>query len=409
MKLEQFHSYELPETPGVYFFKHGSQILYIGRATSLKDRVRSYFSNDVIATRGPRIVDMVTKADSIEWKETNSVLEAILLEAYLIKKHDPHANSDGKDDKSFNHVVITKEDFPRVLLVRGRDLANRFPKKSIKYSFGPFPEGRLLFEALKIIRRIFPYRDAKCEPPKPGKTARPCFNRQIGLCPGVCTGEITKAEYAKQIRRLKLFFEGKTSLLERSVKVDMKKYADAMQFEKAAELKRVLAGLYHIQDVALIKDDGRGSGTSGKRFRVEGYDVAHLSGKHMTGVMTVVEGGVPVKSEYRIFNIRGFTTSNDPGALREVITRRLKHSEWSMPDLVVVDGNIVQQEVARSLFPSDVVVVAVVKDERHKAKAILGEGPYLEEHKTDILLANAEAHRFSIGHLRMRARRSLFK
>ena len=126
MHLEQFNKKKskLPDAPGVYFFLgKNKKLLYIGKATSLRDRVRSYFAKDLMDTRGPLLVEMLDKAQSIDFRETDSVLEALLLEASLIRTHRPDYNTDLKDDKSFNHVVITKEDYPRVLVVRGKELA----------------------------------------------------------------------------------------------------------------------------------------------------------------------------------------------------------------------------------------------------------------------------------------------
>ena len=128
MTLEQFKKRmsTLPDGPGVYFFLDArKKILYIGKATSLRSRVRSYFAADLHRSRGPLIVEMVKKAASIEWRATDSVLEALILEANLIKRHKPKHNTDLKDDKSWNYVVVTKEDFPRVLLVRGKELAQK--------------------------------------------------------------------------------------------------------------------------------------------------------------------------------------------------------------------------------------------------------------------------------------------
>lgn len=397
---------QIPDTPGVYFFNSKGGVLYIGRATSLKSRVLSYFRDDVLHTRGPRIVDMVTRADDIKWKETNSVLEAIILEAELIKKHQPPANTEGKDGKSFNCVVITDEAFPQVLVVRKKDID--FGKLTayslqLKASYGPFPQSGLLKDALKIIRRLFPYRDEKCHPLQ----GKPCFNRQLGLCPGVCTGEISSLDYKKIISRLILFFEGKTQALERGLKREMMTYAKALNFEKAGEVKRVLFGLRHIQEVALL---GREVELDSERarpqaFRIEAYDVAHLGGKNMVGVMVAVENGVIKKTDYRTFNIRGFSEAHDVGALREVITRRLKHGEWPTPSLVVVDGNEVQRKVAVKLFKK-VSVVAVVKNERHRPERLLGDKQLIKKYKRQILLANSESHRFSIARHRRKATRA---
>src|ERR1035437_9957327 len=116
---------KIPDKPGVYFFKKDKEIIYIGKATSLKDRVRSYFGKDLIETRGPLLVDMIFHAGKIEWKITDSVLEALILEASLIKKHQPKYNTKEKSDKSFNYVVITREKLPRVIIVRGRQLLRK--------------------------------------------------------------------------------------------------------------------------------------------------------------------------------------------------------------------------------------------------------------------------------------------
>jgi excinuclease ABC subunit C len=131
MNIEKLKKLKLPEKPGVYFFKKGQGILYIGKATSLRDRTRSYFGDDLVAERGKRLVDMVALAQTIEHIQTDSVLEALILEANLISKHQPKYNAIGKDDKSFYFVVITQEDFPRVLIMRGRDLEKKLLKKGL--------------------------------------------------------------------------------------------------------------------------------------------------------------------------------------------------------------------------------------------------------------------------------------
>src|SRR3989344_7297785 len=192
MKCEELKKFKLPDEPAVYIFKKGPKILYIGKATSLRDRVRSYFSSDLVKGRGERIVAMVAESKSLAHIKTDSILEALILEAELIKRHQPPHNVDEKDNKSFNYVVVTKESppaggFPRILIIRGRELFNSLKADSwkLKATFGPLPHGMQLQEAMKIIRKIFPFRDAKCVPCGEGNNSkcRPCFNRQIGLCP----------------------------------------------------------------------------------------------------------------------------------------------------------------------------------------------------------------------------------
>ncbi|HRH26358.1 MAG TPA: GIY-YIG nuclease family protein [Candidatus Paceibacterota bacterium] len=456
MTIEDFEKIGLPDVPGIYKFTDASgKILYIGKATSLRSRVRSYFNHDVIATRGRHIVDMVTLSKTVDYEVTPSVLEALIMEANLIKEHLPKYNSQQKDNKSYNFVVITNEKFPKLLTVRGRTLSMTFPKKSVKYSFGPFPNGGSLREALKIIRKIFPYRDDKCVPAETqlegGKTTpKPCFNRQIGLCPGVCTGEVNAEEYGRNVRHLVLFFSGKKKQLIEILEKDMRSAAKEQRFEEAGRIKRSIYSLDHINDIAIIKRDDVDDKpmmereklgedfsdpdeeiqydpevademrrNNGNVFRIEAYDIAHMSGKEQVGVMVVVENGIVEKSWYRKFKIRTQRGSNDVGALAEVVKRRLKHDEWPMPNLIIMDGAQPQRNAAveavieAGLEEKGIVIAAVVKDRSHKAKGILTDGSENAEkiamdHKSSILLANAEAHRFAIAYHRS-LRNKLFK
>lgn len=415
MKITDIQLDTLPRAPGVYFFKRGDEVLYIGKATSLRDRVRSYFNDDVVVTRGTKIVRMVEHAEKVEVQETPSVLEALILESHLIKQYQPDYNTREKDDRSYNYVLITQEEFPRLLQVRGKMLAEhevdpvKFPLPKAKYIFGPFPKGGELKEALRIVRKIFPYRD-KCEPNK----GKPCFNAQIGLCPGVCTGSVSKAEYARRINHLRLLFEGKKGELVRSLNKDMQRAAKSEAFEEAALIKRQLTSLEHINDIALIKKRDEGillmGKQAGKAFRVEAYDVAHLFGDERVGVMVAVEDGQPAKSSYRKFKLEP-NLIDDIAGIRELLERRLSHEEWPLPQLIVVDGAVAQKRVAEAVLREKelkIPVVAVTKDERHKPREIQGLKKYRSEREADILLANAEAHRFAITFHRAR-RNNQFK
>lgn len=387
---------KLPDKPGVYIFRGGKRnILYIGKATSLRSRVASYFRRDIVSTRGPIIAGMVETVKTVDFIETDSVLEALILEAHLIKKHQPPYNTKEKDNKSFNYVVVTNEDFPRVITMRGREVDTKLSE--IKYSFGPFPQGSVLREALAIVRRIFPFRD-KCKVAQ----AKPCFNAQIGLCPGVCTGDVSKTEYAKTIQRIKLFFEGKKKTLASGLERDMKVSARNLKFEEAGRIKRMIFALNHIQDVALIKHPHRFNlGEEG--FRIEAYDVAHISGTNTVGVMTVMEDGEHKKSDYRKFKIRT-STNDDNASLYEILERRFAHTEWPMPKLIVVDGGKAQVNTAeRALKEWGIIipVVGVVKDEHHKPKGFLGDKDIILNRDRHILLANSEAHRFAIEYHRL--------
>jgi len=480
VKSQDLTKLKFPDTPGVYFFLKGAgagrEVLYVGKATSLADRVKSYFSPALLAARGEHIARMVDEADTLEWERMDSVLEALLREAALIKKYQPRYNAIGKDDKSFNHVVITDEPFSRVLTLRGKDLAeilagrmaHKFTRRDIRWTFGPFTSGGSLKEALKLVRKIFPFRDT-CVPCEEKKiqhrvlnknvkhsvfniatSCPPCFNAQIGLCPGVCSGGINRKDYNRIVQHIKLFFEGKKKTLLGELERDMKVFARQQEFEKAAEVKRELHALRHIQDIALLKRGngadstqterrlyadatrtGRRNGmieSAGRAYRIEGYDVAHLGGEETVGVMVVVVDGEADKTEYRQFRIRSKTRGSDTDALREVLLRRLGHDEWPLPQLIVVDGGDAQigtaERVLREHFgpaPSTegagqpIPLVGVVKDARHQPREIRGSknAParatrvLIAEHERAILLANSEAHRFALNFHRKRRRKNM--
>jgi excinuclease ABC subunit C len=395
---QELQAVDLPDCPGVYYFLGPKkQILYIGKATSLRDRVRSYFAIDLLAARGPLLVKMIYEAKSIGFTTTDSVLEALMLEAAQIKKWKPEYNTKDKDNKSFNTIVVTDEEFPRILVVRSRNLAHwKLISKDLRIRnfYGPFPHGGELREALKIIRKIFPFRDEKCK-----LAGKPCFNAQIGLCPGPCAGWISKRDYKKQVKRIEQFLSGKKSDLVKDIEKEMKKLAKEQKFEEAEGQKRILFALEHIQDMALIKRDIERTHTD-DTVRIEAYDIAHMGGKETVGVMVVVEDGELSKSQYRKFKIK-VDKNDDVNNLREVIRRRLNHPEWDMPQIAVVDGGIAQLNAAKEEFKNtDTKVVSVTKDERHKAKTLIGDENSIENWGKSILLANADAHRFAIGYHR---------
>jgi excinuclease UvrABC nuclease subunit len=415
MQREDLKKLDLPDCPGVYLFTKGKgkakKVLYVGKATSLRDRVRSYFDDDLIATRGPRLVDMITRADGLVHEPTPTVLEALVREAALIREHNPPANSMGKDDKTFLYAVITDEEIPRVLAIRGRDIDFRKSMSgtlALKAIHGPFPSGYQLREGLRLIRRIFPFYDT----PRPIITekgtlgrrvdggnkhlqAKVEFNRQIGQYPR----DMDRAAYMRSIRNVSLFLSGRVKALRTTLKRDMKAAIAAERFEDAAVINRQLFSLDHIQDVSLIKDEYRKEQAGP---RIEAYDTAHISGTNAIGVMTVVENGMPIKSDYRTFRIRGGSgksQNNDIASLKEILSRRLGHPEWQLPKVFVVDGGKTHKKAAEDVlkeFGIGIPVVAVVKDEKHRPREVLG-GRRAGASDADAVLANAEAHRFSLA------------
>ncbi len=404
MTLDKLKKLNIPEEAGVYIFRDGKRRpMYIGRATSLKSRIRSYFSAELIATRGPRIVDMITKTHTVTWQEQDSVLEAILLEAELIKKYQPYYNVDERDDKSLQYVVITEEAWPRVFLARARDLEQQIKDGTVPYKikkkFGPFPEAGLIKEALKILRRLFPFRDKKSLDPR-----HEAFYRAIGQSPDG-SDEDHRQHYLRTIRHLILFFQGRKGVLEADLKRQMKACAKELRFEEADQAKRLLHALDHINDIALIKRETNAMLFDGKkRFRIEAYDVAHLGGTENVGVMVVSMNGQLTQSEYRKFKISR-NKNDDIAGLVEILSRRLNHSEWQYPDLIIVDGSKVQAKHAEAVLMSrriNIPIVAVTKDEHHKAETLVGNPDITKRYRAEVIQLNAEAHRFAIKYHRKR-------
>lgn len=426
----------IPDAPGIYFFLgKNKRVLYIGKATSLRDRVKSYFVPDIAEVRSPLIAKIIADAVSVDFIETESVLEALILEAKLIKKHQPVGNIEQKDNKSWSYLVITNERFPRVLVIRERELQAKFGVKGIvnsgqgmvKEMFGPFPSAATLREALKIIRKIFPFfdtpfpimSDVRRQTLSGAEEKRIQFNQAIGLYPK----EFDEKEYAKTIRAVTDIFSARKDTLIKRLEKEMYGAAKKQEFEKAEELKRKVFALKHIRDVTLIRDELRAPEAA--TFRIEAYDVAHTRGASPRGVMVVVENGEPKKSDYRLFTINGsqhYTTKQKSGhpmstfrgddyaALEEMLTRRAKHREWPYPQLVVIDGGRAHLNRAKKTL-HDVGILAeavsVVKDEKHRPREILGPGRLTITHEPSILLANAEAHRFAISKHRKALRKRL--
>ena len=409
MKRQYVIKRALPDVPGIYIFKdYQKRPLYIGRATSLKDRVKSYFSNDLISARGPRIVDMVTKAMTLDWQTTDSVLEAIILESSLIKKYQPTYNVDERDDKSSYYVVITDDVWPRVFLARARDLDQHLKNKTLEYSikelFGPYPNSGLIKEALKIVRKMFPFKDKKSFDAR-----HDAFYQALGRSPKESDMNAQR-RYSRTIENLILFFQGKKDVLRTRVEKEMKSAAKEMRFEEAAQSKRLLYTLDHINDMSLIKaDTGYGISNSATPFRVEAYDIAHMSGKHVVGACVVSLNGELAPSEYRKFIISK-QVNDDVAGLEEILNRRFNHTEWNYPDLIVVDGNEMHQKRAESVLAArriNIPVVAVTKDAHHKAMNIVGMEKIIISHKKEIVAMNAEAHRYVIRFHRNRRNKGL--
>lgn len=383
----------IPQSSGVYLIKKRKEILYIGKAGNIQKRVESYFRSS-----DNKIKKLINDATSISFLKTETVIEALILEAKLIKKIKPSYNVKEKDDRSFLYVAFTKEKFPRVILVRGREMR----KKDFKEVFGPFVSSSNIQEALKIIRRIFPF--SAHDPKK--KFNKPCFDYEIGLCPGTCINKVDRKEYLKNISNIKKFFKGEKAGILKSLKKEMLFYSNNLNFEKAEKIKRQINAVLHIRDTSLITAE---SFAEKRKERWEGYDISNISGVFAAGSMVVFEDGEPKKEEYRKFKIRTINKANDVGMLREVLSRRFKKT-WLLPFLILVDGGKGQVSATRDVLNScglKIPVIGVAKGEKRNKNEFIGIIPK-GINKKDLLYLRDEAHRFAINYHK-KLREDIFK
>ncbi len=397
----------LSDAPGVYiFYNSQKEIIYVGKASSLKSRVRSYFAGK----KSPRpIEEMIHEVVDLKTEQTDSALEAAILEGYYIKKYRPKYNIQWRDDKSWNYIGISKDQFARVLTIRQHELTAQ-KKKEFKYLFGPYP-GLNTKEALRLLRRIFGF--SQCEP----NAKRPCFYYQLGQCLGVCTGEITAKDYlAKVIRPLCLFLGGQKKLLLKKIEKEMNAAAKNQNFEEAARLRNQIYHLQKIQDIALLND----SFLKDKIFmgvslinRIEGYDISNLGSSDKVGSMVVFDEAGPIKGQYRRFKIKTVAGQSDVDCLAEVLDRRLKHSEWTMPGIFMIDGGLPQVNKAKTVLRNagvntPIVGIAKGKERKRNDFFVVAESDdirkWIKENKDLLIKVRDEAHRFAITFNRLQRR-----
>ncbi|MDA2935885.1 GIY-YIG nuclease family protein [Patescibacteria group bacterium AH-259-L05] len=400
LKIKRF-----PSSPGVYIFENKKgNILYIGRAAVLKKRVLSYFQKNL----DPRLQEMVDKAYKIRYKRADSVLEAIILEANLIKKHWPKYNIRERDNRSFIYIVIdTKDEYPQPVIVRGREF-KKFPSRV--QIFGPYKSLSTVQSALRIIRRIFPY--STCKP----ASDRPCFYYAVGMCPGVCIGKISPEEYRKNITHIISMLRGQKKQLVKELAKENPLQARALQhiFDASLLTRSSLSSssfpLVIPRTPSLSSRTSRGKTErevrdNRKKFcrRIEGYDISHLTGKETGGSMVVFMGNKPDKSQYRLFTIKHAQPHNDLAALEEVIIRRLRHTEWRFPDLIVIDGGRPQITHINKILQDKSINIPLVGISKYGGDKLVFASnikkslkELIRSMKPTLLQVRNEAHRFAI-------------
>jgi len=376
----------LPKNPGVYAFKKGAKFLYIGKAANIRERVKNHFRQftpyRIYSGAGPTAYRdnlFINQVKKIGFIKTGSEIEALILEANLIKKYQPKYNIVWHDDKNYFFVGITKEDFPRIFITH--QTKSIYNLQFTIYNFvGPFVDGKALKQTLKVLRKIFPYRSCKTLP------KRACLFYHLNRCPAPCLlkskiylqipglKKKIQKKYQRNVKNLIKILQGRKTQVLKDLKKVMKKLAKIQDFERAAKirdqityLEKVLAhsrvfGLleppqkvdwYQIQkSLCRILKTNPPKFCKAKfgRARIEAYDISNIQGEVATGSMVTFINGLPNKDFYRKFKIKIAGKPDDIAMIKECLNRRFKHSEWGWPDLILIDGGIAQLNAARSVI-----------------------------------------------------------
>lgn len=363
-----------------WFLDDQNVVLYVGKAKNLKRRLQQYTQ---LTRLSPKIEAMVRTAIKVKWQKLESDLEALLIEAELIRLHQPTYNTLLKDDKTPLYIWITAERFPRVQTLRKKEIELLTHPGTI---LGPFPSGYQVKEVLKIARAIFPWCNATGNELHTYQD-RPCFYYHLQLCPGACVGRIDKATYQQQVKQLVLFLRGKKKTVLIQLKQQLKSAARDQHYELAAEIRDkiqlievVTAKKYSLHPTLVLPNltnTLREQGLLELRklltlyqhlpktipmSRIEGYDVSNTSGKLASVSMVTFVNGQPAPEKYKLFNIKTIDTPNDYQMIQEALLRRQNHPEWGRPDLVVIDGGKGQLRSALQVWRWHTPVISIAKD-----------------------------------------------
>lgn len=362
---------ELPKDPGVYFHKNSAgEIIYVGKAANLRNRVKQYFQKS--RGRDPKTEALVEDISDTDWMVVESEIEALFLEAEMIRRYMPRYNILLRDDKSMTYIRIDYDnDFPTVTTTR-RPLDD-----GAKY-FGPYLSSLSVRQALKLLRRIFPFATKR----SPGQK-RATLHYHLGLDPGLEEGRTSLEDYRSNLKRLIAVIEGRRKSIEKELEKDMKRYAKTSQFEEAAKARNQLFALQRLNKQVVFsdkefldisKDHALGElvdllKLKGYPKRIEGYDISHQQGSDVVASMVVFTNGVSNKGEYRKFKTK-INKNDDFYNMHETISRRLKDTnikKWGKPDVVLIDGGKGQLDAATrardEMGQSDIPFIGLAKRE----------------------------------------------
>jgi excinuclease ABC subunit C len=409
---------EFPATPGVYLFKDSAgRVIYVGKAKNLRARAGSYFLKAAAADR--RTADLMREVCDIDHVAAESEVDALLMEARLVKDVQPKFNVELKDDKTFPYLEITtREDFPRVEFTRT-------PQSRGTKLYGPFASASSLRGAIQVLQKIFRFRTCSLdieEGDEKWRWFRPCLLASINQCTAPCNLRISKEDYRRDIARLRMFLEGNKARVLKEMREEMDAAAKELKFEKAARLRdevRLLETLdergeldTHAQPEVFYIDPKKGLAGLKKVLhlpemprRIEGVDIAHLGGGETVASLVQFIDGLPFKPGYKRYRIRGVEGVDDFASIHEVVARRFKRLRdegESFPDILLIDGGLGQLNAGlaafRELNLTPPVVLSLAKREEEVYVMDRPEPLRLSRHAYALRLlqyVRDEAHRFA--------------
>lgn len=426
LPLENLQIEKIPRSPGLYFFIGAkNEVLYVGKAANLRERLRSYFPASV----SEKIWRLRQESKKLKVLALDSEIDALLKEANFIKKNRPKYNVLLRDDKNYFFAGFTKEEFPRIFLTHQPSQS-----RNLEY-LGPYVSGRAIKVTLRLIRRAFPY--CTCRTPH----ARICIQSQLGLCPGYCcqtsriASESEKREYDAHIADIRKVLTGKHHVLQKELCSALHSYSQQRRFEEAAKIRDQILGLKRVMGhrgliqtfemegpqraIIAIAKLQKILGMPKFPVRIECYDASEISGRYAVGAMTAFINGEPQKTEWRLFKIKRVGEKGDPAHLKEILTRRLSRRDWALPGLIIIDGSKTQLAVAeRALENANLKIpaAAIAKGEKRgkNDRLIWDSGRKIKSLRllrkgANRLLAHIrnETHKFAISYHRKLRRSSL--
>jgi len=404
---------KLPQNPGVYLFlDKNKNVIYVGKAKNLKLRISSYFR---LKNLGSKTNQMIKNALDIKWILVASEIEALLLEAKLIKSEKPKYNTILKDDKNHLFIKVTKDEIPQVTLTRREK-----PSQKVLL-FGPFPSASTARRVLVTLRRIFPYCSHRRKP-------KSCLYIHLGLCPNPYQSEESIQKYKKNIKKIIMFLSGKQKKLTANLIGEMELLSKGQKYEEALKIKKQIEDLNYVsqqvkkpeeylQNPNLIEDIRKETLKKAKDDlnlpklpeRIEGYDISNIGGKFATGSMAVFTNAAPDKSQYRKFKIKLENKPDDTAMIAEVLKRRFGNN-WSKPDLIIIDGGRGQLNCALAAVKwanLEIPVISLAKRFDEIYTSTLKSPLKLEKGEPTLKLLQYlrdEAHRFALNyHRKLRA------